>query len=126
MKRLWLGVGLLLLLAVLGFLTAWGMQRIHEPVSNTLSLAGQAALEEDWERAVDLSAQAYQRWKRYRKLTAAAADHEPMEAIDSLFCELEVYGKEREAEHFAACCANLRILTRAMGEAHEVSWWNLL
>ena len=126
MKRLWFGVGLLLLLAALGFLTAWGMLWIHEPVSDTLSNAGQAALEEDWERALDLSAQAYQRWKHYRKLTAAVADHEPMEGIDSLFCELEVYGKEQEAEHFAACCANLCVLNRAVGEAHEVNWWNLL
>lgn len=126
MKRLWLGVGLLLVLFVLGFLTASGMQQIHDPVSQDLHHAAQAALDEDWQAAEDLSEQAQAAWDRYWRITAALADHEPMEEIDSLFAELKVYARKQEAEHFAACCANLSTLTRAMGEAHTINWWNLL
>ncbi|MBO5953893.1 MAG: DUF4363 family protein [Oscillospiraceae bacterium] len=126
MRRLWLGVGLLLALLVLGVYTASGMQQIHSPVSKDLHRAAQAALDENWQEAEEFSKQAQSAWSRYWRITAAVADHEPMEEIDSLFAELKIYVREQEAEHFAACCANLSTLTRAMGEAHTINWWNLL
>ena len=126
MRRLWLGIGLLLAFFALGVFTAAGMQRIHEPVAEDLHRAAQAALDEHWQAAEECSKRAQSAWDGYWRMTAAVADHEPMEQIDSLFAELKIYAQEREAEHFAACCANLSTLTRAMGEAHTINWWNLL
>ena len=126
MKRLWLGVVLLAAMLVLGILTAIGMTRLHDPISEELSRASQAALDDRWEEADALWHHAEKQWRRSWPLTASVADHEPMENIDALFAELRVYAREKEAEHFAACCANLSMLTEAMGEAHAINWWNLL
>lgn len=126
MKHLHLGVALLAAMLFLGIVTAIKMDRIHEPISQDLAQASQAALEDRWEEADRLWKRAVGRWRGNWPLTASVADHEPMEEIDGLFAELRIYAKQREAEHFAACCANLSTLTKAMGEAHAINWWNLL
>ena len=126
MKRLWVGVGMLLVLMGIGVVTAASMRCVHEPVSKLLSQASQAALAEDWEQAEKLSDHAKEQWQQHWHATAALADHEPMEQIDSLFAELAVYLQTKEDVHFAACCQNLSTLTRAVGEAHAINWWNLM
>ena len=126
MKRLWVGVGLLLFLLGIGVFTAVSMRRVHAPVSELLAQASQAAMEEDWESAASLSGEAESKWQNHWRATASVADHEPMEEIDSLFAELKVYLQTREDVHFAACCQNLSKLTKAVGEAHAINWWNLM
>lgn len=126
MKRLWVGVGLLLILLGVGIFTAVAMRCAHEPVSRQLSQAAQAALAEDWGKAEKLSKAAKEQWQQHWRDTASVADHEPMEEIDSLFAELEVYLEQKEAVHFAACCQSLSTLTKAVGEAHTINWWNLM
>ena len=54
-----------------------------------------------------------------------AANHTPMEEIDALFAEVEVYAAAREETDFAAGCAALSRKMEAMGQAHGASWWNL-
>lgn len=126
MKRLWIGAVLLLVLLGVGIGTALGMEYIHEPVSRDLEQAAQAAQQGDWQQAELLYRRAKDSWERSWRLTATVADHTPMENIDSLFAELEVYAQEQEDVHFAACCAQLSRQTRAVGEAHSMNWWNLL
>ena len=53
------------------------------------------------------------------------ADHTPMEEIDALFAQVEVYAAAREETDFAAGCAALSRKVEAMGLAHGASWWNL-
>jgi len=126
MKRLWIGLCVLGLLLGLGLLTAWGMDRVLEPVSRLLSQASRAALEENWSAADALAADAAARWDALRPVAAAAADHAPLEQMDALFAQLRVYGRERDSVHFAACCSQLAALTDSVSEAHSVSWQNLL
>ena len=126
MGRLWLGVGLLIALLLIGVLIATAMDGIHGPLSEVLTQASRAALSGDLEGGTILGRQARADWEKHRYCTAAVADHTPMDEIDSLFAEMEVYAQAEDDAHFAACCAQLAQMVRAMGDAHIFSWWNLL
>lgn len=126
MKRLWIGVGLLILLLLLGTLTTLYAVRIQERIADTLSQAREAAEVGQWEKAAGACFQANDLWKKHRRLTASITDHAPMEDIESLFAQLECFLKVRDPAAFAACCASLEVYTRAVGEAQSISWWSLL
>ncbi len=125
-RRFWLGVALLAVLLVLGLLTTWYMAGANEPVALQLEQAAQAALEGDLQEGVALTRAARDQWERHRSIAAVAADHEPMEEIDSLFAQVEAYGRAGAVPEFAAYCARLSKLVEAVGEAHGLTWWNLL
>lgn len=126
MGRFWLGVVVLILFLGLGIWTTAAMANIHEPMSQTLAEAAQSALSGDMQAGTALARQAKESWERHRFRTAAVADHTPMDDIDSLFAEMEVYAQAQEDVHFAACCAELSQRVHAMGDAHMFSWWNFL
>lgn len=126
MKRFWLGIGLLGVLLVAGIWITVSMNRFHMPVSEKLTRAEDAAREERWEDAAALLNQADALWTKHRSFSAAVADHEPMEEIDSLFAQVQCYAALREQAECAAACARLATLTKAMAEAHAVNWWNLM
>lgn len=125
-KRFYQGVGLLVVLLALSVLVTWGMRRIHEPTGAQLLEASQLALQGDTQQAIGLARQAHSQWKNTRMLTAAVADHSPMDDVDMLFREMEVYAAAGEIPHFAACCAQLSSLVRSMYEAHSPTWWNVV
>lgn len=126
MKRSKLGCLLLLLLLVTGLLSGWIMERLTEPVSRTMEAASEAALREDWAEALALAEFARTRWEKHWNLCAVFADHTPMENINGLFAQLEIYAQSRDAQNFAAVCAQLREDIQAIGDAHSFTWWNLL
>ena len=126
MNRSKIGVWLLLILLILGAVSTWAMGRFSGPIQTQVAQAGDAALVGDWEKAEALACQARERWEKYRDFCAALADHEPMENIDGLFAQLEVYRQIRDGENFATVCAQLSQDTKAIGEAHSLTWWNLL
>lgn len=126
MKRLWIGVALLSLFLLLGLLLGFWMNRTHNTLSGQLDRACTLAANEKLTEAAVLSRDAHARWLRCRGATAALADHTPMEEIDRLFRELEVYIRMDEPVHYASACAQLSALLLSMGDAHSLSWWNLL
>ena len=126
MKRVWIGVAVLAVLLVAGTVIAWGMNAIHQPIARQLQQAGAAAMAEDWDTALREAAAARDAWNCGWRMTAAFADHTPMDEIDGLFAELEIYAQAREKEHFAATCAHLAQLAEAMAESHSPTWWNFL
>lgn len=126
MKRCWFGFGLLVGLLILGLLVTGAMTRNHEAVAARLDLAAAAAAAEDWAGAEEQLRAARQKWERDWHFSAAFADHEPMEDIDGLFAQSEIYLRSRNPEALAATCAQLARMTAAMGEAHAFNWWNLL
>lgn len=125
-RRFWLGVGILVLFLGLGLGITWGMDAIHIPAEQALEQAAQKALDGQMDEAVMLARQAHERWDTFWKLTAGVADHSPIDQVDQLFAEMEVYAQAREEEHFAACCAQLSRLVGSMSDAHALSWWNLM
>ncbi len=126
MKRFWIGLIHLAVLLALGIFTTVAMDRVHSSLSLELSQAGAAASEGNWLRAADLVRQAKDHWEQCRGAIAAAASHEPMEEIDSLFDQAEIYLAHRDQLGFVLCCASLRCRMQAMGEAHAISWRSLL
>lgn len=126
MKHFWLGAGLLSLFLILGILVSVFMKNTHMEISQTLEEAAQKTLSGDLDSGIRLGNKAKEDWKKSRKGTAAVADHSPMDDIDSLFAEMEVYAQAREEPHFAACCAQLAQLVKAMYDAHALTWWNFL
>ena len=126
MKRLWIGATLLLVLLAAGILSTFAMGFFHHSLSRHLDAAASAALEEDWANTQEILHQCRSRWLRFRSAVAANASHEPLEEIDSLYSQLELYLARRDSMGFALCCTTLRHRTEALGEAQSINWWNLL
>lgn len=126
MARGWFGVGLLTLFLILGIVTGSVMNDAHSPTGKMLMQAAEKTLNGDFQNAVPLAMAAKSRWERQRKGTATVADHSPMEDVDMLFAEMEVYARTGEKPHFAACCSELARRVQAMADAHAFSWWNVL
>ena len=126
MKRLQIGIGVLLVLLISGITVSWFMANMHRPLARQLQQAAQAAMAEDWPSALAQAGNARQSWVDRQHLVAAFADHTPMDALEGLFAELEIYAQAREKEHFAATCVQLAQLAEAMADSHSPTWWNLL
>ena len=126
MRRLWLGVGLLAVLLGISLFVTAAMDHVHEPISEKLEAAANAAAAGNWDEATALADQAQKEWRRHWHFSAAVADHEPMEEIDACFGELEMYTKTKDTVKFCGSCARLSKLTNAMGDSHDLSWWNML
>lgn len=120
-------VGLVLLILVLAFSvgTAIGMRAIHVPGEAALTQAAQLALADKMEQAIPLAQQAYVRWQKYRGITAAFADHNPMDDTERLFREMLVYAQTDEVPHFAVCCTQLSAMLKAIYETHGFSLKNI-
>ena len=123
MKRIWIGVGLLLALLVVGLAVMRITDRQLGQVSDTLKQASEAR---DWDRAVALAQKAQKEWKQKWHLMAALADHTDIDTVDSLFAQLEVYQQRSAATHHAAACAQLSEAIHDLEEGHRLTWWNLL
>ncbi len=126
MVRGWLGAGILAVFLVLGIVTAEAMDNAHLPTSKLLTQAAEKTLAGEFESAVPLGMEAKNRWERQWNGTATVADHSPMDDVDALFGEMEIYAKTGEEPHFAACCKELSQRLRAIADAHKFSWWNVL
>jgi hypothetical protein len=126
MKRLWFGLAILAVLLASGYLILNRLDKIHAPIAADLEQAAAAALREDWDTALDLAQHATIRWEKFHRFTAAFADHTPMDELDSLFAELNIYARMQENPHFSATCAHLRFLTTTIADSHRLTWQNLL
>ena len=126
MKRSWLGFGLLIVLLVIAIASTLAMVCIHEPIEEHLEHAAQWAIQGDWENAGYSLERAWNQWNKWAHFRSALADHTPVEDIDSEFALLEVYYLTQEDAAFAAQSRSLAKKVAAVGEAHELVWWNLL
>jgi hypothetical protein len=126
MKRSKFGFGLLLALLILGLVSTWAIIRSTAPITETLRRAGERGFLGDWDDAMASMAEAKGCWEKTYPLCASLTDHEPMEDINSLFAQLEVYGESRDTRNFVAVCALLAENLNAIGEAHTLKWWNIL
>jgi hypothetical protein len=126
MKRCRFGVALLVLLLAAGISVTYLMRKFHIPVAQDLEQAAVYAENAQWTQASQYTASARIQWEQHRKFSAAFADHEPMEEIDRLFAELEIWLQAEDAEHCASICAQLSQAAQAIKDAHAFVWWNLL
>ena len=125
-QRFWIGIIVLAVLLVLGILTMLLFSRIHHPMAQRLRESAAAAQADDWEKATALAEKARAEWEQYRYLISASADHEPLEQMEYLLDQLEVYAADRQKADFAALCIRLANLAEAMADTQQIRWWNLL
>ena len=126
MRRMWIGIGLLALMLAGGLWAADWMQRVHGEMAADLNRGAQLALESRWEEAEHQADRAQRAWQKKRPVTAAFADHEPLEEIDGLFSRLQVLAEGRAVTEFAAECRQLAILADAIADTQGLTWWSLL
>ena len=126
MIRGWLGAGILALFLILSLVTGELMDNAHAPTGELLDSAAEKALDGEFDTAVALGLAAKERWDRQWNGTATIADHSPMDDMDALFGEMEIYARTGEEPHFAACCRELARRVNAMADAHRFSWRNVL
>ncbi len=126
MKRGWLGAGILACFLILGVITSAAMDRAHLPTCQMLDQAADKTLRGDFEGGIALGMAAKGRWERQWSGTAIVADHSPMDDVDALFGEMEIYAQTGEEPHFAACCRELAQRLEAVAEAHKFNWRNVL
>lgn len=126
MARGWLGAAILAVFLIGGVVAAAEMSNAHLPTVELLEQASEMTINGEFGEGVLLGLEAKDRWEQRWNGTAAMADHSPMDEVDALFGELEVYAITGEQPHFAACCAELAKRIEAVAEAHKFSWWNIL
>ncbi len=126
MNRGWLGLGILVVFLVLGLVVTETMDGAHVPTEKLLAQAAEKTLQGQFEQAVALGTEAKNRWEKQWNGTATVADHSPMDDVDALFAEMEIYARSEEKPHFAAVCKELSQRIQAVADAHRFSWWNIL
>ncbi len=126
MVRGWLGAAILAVFLIGGVVAAAEMDNAHMPTVELLQQASEKTVNGEFGEGVLLGLEAKDRWERGWNGTATMADHSPMDDVDALFGEMEVYAITGEQPHFAACCAELAKRIEAVAEAHKFSWWNVL
>lgn len=125
MTRLWIGVGLLLIL-LLGGIALWlGISPFHNRLAETLDQASLLAVEGNWAQARSAAFSARDQWLQYKDSFAAVTDHEPMEQMDALFRELSLLDADRAVD-FSCVCVQLAGVCRAIGETQSLKWWGIL
>lgn len=126
MKRGVWGIGILVTLLLFGIITSVGMRSIHKKIGRSLLQAQSAAAAGQWDLAETSARQASDAWWQFHAFTAVLADHTPMDEMDGLFAELEVFLQNQESPHFEAVCGRLALQAQAMADSHGIQWWNLL
>lgn len=126
MKRFVVGLALLLVLPVLGGITAGSLLSFQESLTAQLAAADTAAQAEDWQQAEARISQCRSRWQQRKDALAALSSHSPMEEVDCLFAQLDFYLQCRDARSFCLCCRILDSRLRALEEAQRFNLQNLL
>ena len=126
MKRTWIGIALLSVLFAGGLWLGEHMEKTLLPGAADLEKAAQLALTEEWDKAEALLTRTQKNWQKNRPVTASVADHEPMEDIESMLEELEIYAKLRDTASFSAGCMFLSKQMEALAKSHSFSLPHLL
>lgn len=124
MKRIWFGAVLMAALLMLGFGSSTLMERTHMAQVKDLDRAAELALEGNWGGAENFAAAARREWDKKRPLIAGLCDHEPMDQIEGLFAQLEVFALEQDTVSFSSCCAYLARQLEALGKSHSLNLQN--
>ena len=126
MKRIWIGIVLLLVLLMAGIGISAFMEESHLPIARDVRHAGALAMESQWGPAQAYANRGLKQWEKKWPVTAAIADHEPMDEIDALFAQLKVYAAAKDAPAYTAACACLASQLEALSQSHSFNWWNLM
>ncbi len=120
------GIGVLVVLLLAGLFVSWYLGRQQTGQADTLENCAWMALSGQWSNARETASEVREEWEKQWKLQAALTDHEPLEEIDNLFEELNIYGAAGEKAEFARVCASISKRMDDLAETNRLSWWNVL
>lgn len=123
MRRIWIGIGILVVLLALGLVV---MKITHQQLGAVADTLKQASENRDWDEAVVLAQKAEQDWQQKRHWMAALADHADIDNVDEIFAQLAVYQQRRSETDHAAACAQLAEAICDLEENYRLTWRNLL
>lgn len=126
MIRFRFGVGILAVVLAAGIAAMLFMGHVHGDICDDLEDAADLAAESRVEEAAECIQNAKENWEDHRHLVASLAEHTDMDEIDGLFRQLETYQEILDANACAAICAELVFRVEALGESHDINWWNIL
>ncbi len=123
-KRFWQGMCLLLILLGVGLWARHYTQNHHTDIAHKLTQAAQAFGEGALEEGQALVRQAQSAWENARGVTAAIAEHTPLEEVDDYFAFLDPI-LDKAGPAIAGCLSQLSEMVRSIPMAHDFSWENL-
>ena len=126
MKRIWFGVGLLILLLFLSIFVGNLMGNIWQKQSENLNLAAKSASDGDWATADRLLEDAAREWERRQLLISVLSRHEEIDEIDEFFAQLKVFSAARRTVSFSSTCAALSRLLDSLWQSHRLGLKSLL
>ena len=128
MRRLYLSVGLIALMAALSGLHIWHLNDLTGQLTAQLTQAQALAQREDWDGAARLTRQAKERWTGHEGYLHTTLRHTDIDAVlislDEALAFLE--GEEKQSAEYAAVNARLLTQLELLVEAELPTLTNLL
>ena len=128
MRRLYLSVGLIALMAALSGLHVWHLNDLTGQLTAQLTQAQALAQREDWDGAARLTRQAKERWTGHEGYLHTTLCHTDIDAVlismDEALAFLE--GNEKQSAEYAAVNARLLTQLELLVEAELPTLTNLL
>ena len=128
MRRLYLSVGLIALMAALSGLHVWHLNDLTGQLTAQLTQAQALAQREDWDGAARLTRQAKERWTGHEGYLHTTLRHADIDAIlislDETLAFLE--GSEKQPAEYAAANARLLAQLALLVEAEVPTLTNIL
>ena len=128
MRRLYLSVGLIALMAALSALHVWHLNDLTGQLTAQLTQAQALAQREDWDGAARLTRQAKERWTGHEGYLHTTLRHTDIDAIlislDETLAFLE--GSEKQPAEYAAANARLLAQLALLVEAEVPTLANIL
>ena len=128
MRRLYLSVGLIALMAALSALHVWHLNDLTGQLTAQLTQAQALAQREDWDGAARLTRQAKERWTGHEGYLHTTLRHADTDAIlislDETLAFLE--GSEKQPAEYAAANARLLAQLALLVEAEVPTLTNIL
>ena len=123
MKHLYLGLGILIVLLVLGLLSLFLLTRGLEEAVLTLDRAYALALRGRAREARETALSARSQWEGLYGLTASLVDHGPLDEVNRAFAELET---RQEPRDLAESCRVLSCLISGIARREKPLYYNFL
>ena len=124
MNRIWFGAALLAALLVLGIFSAALMEDTHLTQAARLERAAELAAAGTWQGAEAAFTEAKNGWDKRSALIAGLSDHGPMDQIEGMFAQLEVFLQTRDTGAFCGSCRYLTKQLEALGKSHSLNLQN--
>lgn len=124
MKRIWFGAALLAVLLVLGIGSAALMEDTHLTQAAQLNRAADLAMSGNWEHAGAALSKAKGSWEQRSPIISGLSDHGPMDQINGIFAQLEIFEQMQDTASFCSSCRYLAKQLEALGRSHSFNLQN--